>query len=339
MLGEVLEDAPVRLTWPNGVVPTGEPNTFRLMELGHQVFFVTVEGDADPPLSTSALVTVVEDLAEALQQQPDLDIPYVPTPMPVVNKMLELAEITGDDLVYDLGCGDGRLFVTAAARYDAKAVGVDLDLRRIADSRARARRKGVTGLVRFFHADLFLTDFKDATVLLMYLLPSVNLGLRPKILRYMEPGSRIVSHDFDMWDWEADHHERISLPESNHQVFMWVVPAQMEGVWEGELVRAGGAQPLRLAVDQDFQFAGGTLSWGEHTAEIEYGQLTGRRFDFKVEVPWDDGVERVHVSGEVRGDSFAAVAGRAGNAQHDPDARLIMHRTAAPKIPSYALDD
>ena len=143
-----------------------------------------------------------------------LDAPYVSTPQPVVDAMLRLAEVRREDLVYDLGCGDGRIVISAAVQFGARGVGVDLDPRRIEEANAAARSAGVAGRVRFVVQDLFQTDFSDASVLALYLFPEMNARLLPKIRAEMRPGSRVVSYQFGIGDW---------------------VPARMEGVWVGEL--------------------------------------------------------------------------------------------------------
>ena len=128
--------------------------------------------------------------------------PYVPTPQDVVDRMLALAEVTAKDIVYDLGCGDGRIVVTAAKKYGAHGVGVDIDPQRIAESRANAKKEGVENLVEFLQQDALTVNVSRATVVTLYLLPDSNMKLRPILTRELKPGSRIVSHAFDMDDWE-----------------------------------------------------------------------------------------------------------------------------------------
>jgi SAM-dependent methyltransferase len=153
----------------------------------------------------------------------DLDVIYVPTPMEVVDAMLDLAEVKSTDRVYDLGCGDGRIVIRAAQRFGATGVGVDLDPRRIREARANARAAGadVEARTRFEVGDVFTFDFSPATVVTMYLLPSLNLKLRPRLIRELEPGTRIVSHDFDMGDWQPLATRYVS----RSQVFLWHVPS------------------------------------------------------------------------------------------------------------------
>jgi SAM-dependent methyltransferase len=137
-------------------------------------------------------------------QQPDSLAPFVPTPQDVVNRMLELAGVTKDDVVYDLGCGDGRIVITAALTYGARGVGIDFDPARIAEANASAKLQGVEDLVTFIHQDAMTADVSEASVVTLYLLSSSNRKLRPSLTRQLAPGSRIVSHAFRMGDWEPD---------------------------------------------------------------------------------------------------------------------------------------
>ncbi|SFK65716.1 SAM-dependent methyltransferase [Proteiniphilum acetatigenes] len=162
-------------------------------------------------------------LCGALQlnaQQITLDVPYVPTPQNVVEGMLDLANVGKGDVVYDLGCGDGRIVITAAKKYEATGIGVDLNPERIKEASQNAREAGVEDKVTFYEGDLFNFDFSKASVLTLYLLPDVNLKLMPKILSEMKPGSRVVSHAFDMGNWKPD--EQISVNGST--VYLWIVP-------------------------------------------------------------------------------------------------------------------
>ena len=140
----------------------------------------------------------------AARQQAESLAPYVPTPYDVVNRMLELAEVTRDDVVYDLGCGDGRIVITAAERFGARGVGIDYDPERIAEANANAARRGVQDLVTFIQQDAMQADVSEATVVTLYLLSSSNRRLRPILTRQLRPGARIVSHAFRMGDWRPD---------------------------------------------------------------------------------------------------------------------------------------
>jgi ubiquinone/menaquinone biosynthesis C-methylase UbiE len=148
------------------------------------------------------------------------DVPYVPTPEQVVERMLEVANVGPNDLVYDLGSGDGRIVIAAAKKHGARGVGIDIDPDRIREARANARSAGVSDRVEFREGDLFKTDLSQASVVTLYLLSSVNLQLRPKLLNELKPGTRIVSHAFDMGDWKPLKVEKVG----SSTVYYWVVP-------------------------------------------------------------------------------------------------------------------
>jgi hypothetical protein len=155
-----------------------------------------------------------------------LDVPYVPTPDAVVARMLEVAKVGPKDLLYDLGSGDGRIVITAAQKYGARGVGYDLNPKRIQESNENARRAGVTDRVRFVEQDLFEADLTGATVVTLYLLPSVNLKLRPKLLKDLAPGTRVVSHNYGMGDWEPVSVDEIDVDGAKHFVYYWTVPPE-----------------------------------------------------------------------------------------------------------------
>jgi ubiquinone/menaquinone biosynthesis C-methylase UbiE len=148
------------------------------------------------------------------------DVPYVPTPDAVVDKMLEVAKVGPRDVVYDLGSGDGRIVITAAKKYRARGVGIDIDPQRVKEAQDNARKAGVADRVEFRQGDLFQADIKDATVVTLYLLSSVNLQLRPKLLAELKPGTRVVSHAFQMGDWKPAEVHRVDRTS----VYYWVIP-------------------------------------------------------------------------------------------------------------------
>jgi cyclopropane fatty-acyl-phospholipid synthase-like methyltransferase len=170
-------------------------------------------------LSLAAGVLVALSVAAA-QSTPHLDVPYVPSPNPVVEGMLKLAGVKSGDTVYDLGCGDGRIVSTAAKTYGAKGVGVDINPERIEEARANAKSAKVEDKVKFEENDLFKANIAHATVVTLYLLPDVNVRLKPKLLKELKPGTRIVSHSFDMGDWKPEKDELI---EGRH-IYLWTVP-------------------------------------------------------------------------------------------------------------------
>ena len=165
-----------------------------------------------------SLILLAAPLA-AQQDPPRGDVPYVPTPPEVVEAMLKLGDVKKGDILYDLGCGDGRIVVTAAQKYDARGTGVDINPERIKEANENARTAGVADRVKFIEKNLFDADFHDATVVTLYLLPEVNLRLRPKLLKELKVGTRIVSHQFDMGDWEPDKKIEIGW----RSVYLWTV--------------------------------------------------------------------------------------------------------------------
>lgn len=153
-------------------------------------------------------------------QQREPDVPYVPTPQEVVDRMLAIAKVNKNDVLYDLGSGDGRIVITAAQKYGTRGVGIDINPERIEEARENAKKAGVTDLVEFRQQDLFETDLSKATVVSLYLLPSINLKLRPKLLKELKPGTRIVSHAFDMGNWKPERVEEVD----GRTIYYWVVP-------------------------------------------------------------------------------------------------------------------
>jgi ribosomal protein L11 methylase PrmA len=150
------------------------------------------------------------------------DVIFVPTPQEVVDAMLEVAKVAKNDVVYDLGSGDGRIPVTAAKKYGARAVGIDIDPQRVKEANANAESAGVTDKVKFLNQDLFTTDISEATVVTLYLLPSLNVKLMPKLKAELKPGTRIVSHAFDMGDWKPEQ----TLNVNGRTIYYWTIPKQ-----------------------------------------------------------------------------------------------------------------
>jgi predicted O-methyltransferase YrrM len=164
-------------------------------------------------------------VAHGVAQTPKpLDVPYVPTPEAVVMEMLQVANVTKNDVLYDLGSGDGRIVITAAQRFGARGVGIEIDPIRIREAEENARAAGVTDRVRFVMGDIFDADIRPATVLTMYLLPDINLKLKPKLLSDLRPGARVVSHNYDLGDWTPKSHRSLTINGTKHDVYFWVVP-------------------------------------------------------------------------------------------------------------------
>ena len=221
---------------------------------------------------------------------PRLDVPYVPTPPDVVDRMLEMAEVQPDDRLIDLGSGDGRIVIAAVRDWGVSdALGIDLDAERVAEAEENARQAGVEDRAIFEQGDLFEKNFSDATVLTMYLLSSVNYRLKPVILDTMAPGTRIVSHAFDMEDWEPDQFDIVG----GSSVYLWIVPAKVAGNWQ--LTAADGSE-LTLVLEQINQRIEGTVIDGERNVPLGEASLRGDEIRFSV------GPE--HYVGKVDGDSI-----------------------------------
>jgi len=186
-------------------------------------------GSKDTASTESPLAETAPTVAESpldlttTAQATNLDVPYVPTPPAVVDKMLELANVGKDDILYDLGSGDGRIVITAAQKFGTRGIGIDIDPERIREANANAKRAGVEDRVRFIEQDLFQSDFSEATVVTLYLLESLNIRLRPQLLRQLKPRTRIVSHAFSMGDWEPEKVVEVS----GRTVYYWVVPEKI----------------------------------------------------------------------------------------------------------------
>ncbi|HEX8640938.1 MAG TPA: class I SAM-dependent methyltransferase [Allosphingosinicella sp.] len=200
----------------------------------------------------------------------DLDVPYVPTPRRVVEAMLELAEVGRDDYLIDLGSGDGRIAIMAAQR-GARAFGVDLDPARVSEATAAAALAQVGSRARFRTQDLFDTPLREASVVTMYLLPEVNMRLRPRLLTELRPGTRIVSHNFDLGDWRPDARREFDAS----RIFLWIVPATAAGRW---ILRRGDGSEAVLELEQQFQTVTGTLGG----RPLENVALRGRSLRFTV---------------------------------------------------------
>jgi SAM-dependent methyltransferase len=174
------------------------------------------------------MLSVVAGAAQNAQPRREPDVPYVPTTDEAVQAMLKLADVKKTDVVYDLGCGDGRIVIAAAKNYGAHAVGIDINPVRIAEAKENAKTAGVENLVRFEENDLFQADIHEASVVTLFLLSSVNLKLRPKLLQDLKPGTRIVSNTFDMGDWKAGKEVAVGNQDEegflSRRLYLWIVP-------------------------------------------------------------------------------------------------------------------
>lgn len=245
-------------------------------------------------------------------------VPYVPTPQPVVDRMLAMSRVTAQDYLIDLGSGDGRIVVTAAKKFGTRGFGVDLNPVRISEANDNARRNGVTEKVAFYQRDLFQTDLSQATVITMYLLPRVNLALRPKLLE-LKPGTRLVSHDFDMGDWKADDYVRLVADDKfsgaggDSDVYLWIVPAKISGAWRAQLPVAGKPQIYDFSFEQKYQQVSGTARANGRAVMIQGAKLRGDELSFSFVADIGGAMIKHEFSGRVTGDRMAGQAALSGS--------------------------
>ena len=221
--------------------------------------------------------------APAAAQNRILDVPYVPTKFPVVDEMLNMAGVGKTDILYDLGCGDGRIVIGAAQKYGARGVGIDLDPERIRESEANASSAGVSDRVKFYTGDLFEADIREATVVSLYLLTTINLRLRPRLLRELRPGVRVVSHNFAMDNWKPDASSEVDVDGVRHDVFLWVIPVNASGSWSWTMKLKGKTAAVRAELVQKYQYATGTVKIDGAETTVTDAKIQGDfvRFTFE----------------------------------------------------------
>ena len=245
-------------------------------------------------------------------------VPYVPTPQEVVERMLEIAKVGPQDYLIDLGSGDGRIVVTAAKQRGARGFGVDLNPVRIEESIENAAKAGVSDRVTFQQRNLFETDLSDATVITMYLLPRVNLDLRPKLLE-LKPGTRLVSHDFSMDDWkpdafaEMDVKEKYGTAPGSSSIYFWIVPARVSGSWQWQLTVGGKPLAYELALQQKYQMISGTVRVGGRSVKLEDARLRGDQISFSFSVVVNGNPLKHEFSGRVMDKGIEGTVNLAGS--------------------------
>jgi hypothetical protein len=219
------------------------------------------------------------------------EVPYVQTPQNVVEAMLELAGVRGNDFLIDLGSGDGRIVITAARKYGASGVGIDYDNYLITESTDNAAKAGVADRARFLKEDIFETDLSAATVVTMYLLPEFNIRLRPRLLAELRAGARVVSHDWDMGEWAPDAQIEVAAPEKKiglrktSKLYLWIIPAQLAGKWETRVPVGDGSMAIELELEQAFQNLGGVARIDGSARPIERSVVRGRYVAFRIDDP------------------------------------------------------
>jgi SAM-dependent methyltransferase len=297
------------------------------------------------------VITVWISCVIGYSQERAPDVNYVPTPEEVVIEMLKMAKVTSNDIVYDLGCGDGRIVITAAKVFGARGVGVDIDPVRIKESNENARRAGVTDRVKFIEQDFFKTDISKATVVTLYLYPELNLRLRPKLFRELRPGTRIVSHEFDMDDWKPDnmgtvHNVKLyykpnpTTKDTNY--YYWVIPADVAGTWCWTLTTSTGRRDYVLRLDQQFQEISGNVKIKGQEIPIGNARLIGDQLSFTFRDKTDKQNAVMRLNGRISSDTIQGnveVQGGPLKGSYSWTARrayLSLHR---PTILGYSISD
>ena len=259
---------------------------------------VIIAALVNSPLSLAQSKPAAKGDFQPYSGQPGKDVVWVPTPESVVNKMLDLAKLTAGDYLVDLGSGDGRTVITAAKR-GARAMGVEFNPDMVALSNQAAAKAGVSDKVKFINGDIFATDFTQASVITLYLLPSLNLRLRPTLLE-MKAGTRVASHAFNMAEWEPDETANIE----GRQAFLWLVPAKVAGTWNLQVA----GQARELALQQTFQMLTGSVKAGADTASLADARLRGDEVRFVI---LEKGIKR-EFAGRVQGNSMSGTVKTAG---------------------------
>lgn len=271
-------------------------------------------------------------------------VPYVPTPQEVVERMLQIAKVTSADYLIDLGSGDGRIVVTAAKKHGARGFGVDLNPERIREANENAKRAGVADRVAFYQRDLFVTDLSEATVITMYLLPRVNLELRPKLLD-LKPGTRVVSHDFSMDDWRPDAHVEMDAKEKyggsggKSDIYFWVIPAKVGGAWQWELPVSGKNQTYQVTLTQKFQTVSGRVKLNGRDVVLQNPRLRGDQITFVFTAPVNGAPVKHEFTGKVEGETITGTARLSGGriqAQLDWSARRTLKAASIDPRPPAA---
>lgn len=282
--------------------------------------------DTGPPLARAALLALAalgrlaplaaQDSAPAAREP---DVVFVPTPIATVRGMLRLAAVGRSDLVYDLGSGDGRIVIAAAREFGARAVGIDIDPARIAESRANADTAGVAGRVSVRQGDLFRADLRPATVVTLYLTVPLNLRLRPKLLRELRPGARVVSNSFDMGEWTPDSTAIVrGFAQAETPVHLWIIPADARGEWRVTIAGDGRAAPETLVVrfTQRFQRLQGSAMVNRRRVALAEAKLRGDRVSFTL--PGDGARPALRFEGRLAGGLMEGTVAREGAGETRP---------------------
>ena len=249
------------------------------------------------------------------QSQELSKLPYVPTPQVVVDEMIKLANVGANDFVVDLGSGDGRIIITAAKQYRATGFGVDIDAKLVALSNKNAKEEGLAERAQFFERDMFRTDISKATVLMLYVMPDFMANLRTKVLTELQPGARVVAHDYHMGEWHPDRMITLTVPEKveangtdKAYLYLWIVPAVVKGSWRLFFDTGAKTQELSVAFEQEYQMLRATGERSGKLIPIENPTLKGNEISFGMTLE----ATRYQLTGRVDSDKIEgqAVAGK-----------------------------
>jgi len=255
----------------------------------------------------AAVALMCGSLAPAHAQEGRGDVVYVPTPQVVVDEMLQMGRVGPKDYLIDLGSGDGRIIITAAKKLGARGFGVDLDTYLLSEANKNAKNEGVADRAQFYERNIFETKLDAATVITSYLLPEMNLKLRPTILR-LKPGTRVVGHDYHMGDWLPDEQKTLSVPEKEvgtpgvSYIYLWYVPAKIAGTWQSRIDAGHGVVRYEFSFDQLFQEIDGVMRTGKDSAKFSTKLKQGEEVAFVALLKSGERTVRHEFRGRIKGE-------------------------------------
>ena len=270
--------------------------------------------------AAAVLLVALPVLSPAAEQHPHADVPFIPTPPAVVDAMLELAGVGREDYVIDLGSGDGRIVIAAAKKGGARGTGVEIDGALVGAARREAQREGVAGRVEFKEQNLFTTDIGHATVVTMYLYPRLMMQLRPRLFAELRPGTRIVSHDFDMEGWPPDARVTVPVPDKPYgppssEVYLWLMPANAAGAWKWRSPDGAAVVDYELTLLQTFQMLDGQALVGGQPGRLKGGRMRGDQIRLMLTAEAGGRTLRHEFSGRVDGDTIRGTVRLSGGGE------------------------